>query len=323
MRYFLSLLAACGVSVLIYLLLFGALVSRPLVVDQASSLMDKKLAYADSTPHPKLFIVAGSNARFSHSCAVLEAALHRPCVNMGIAADVALDWTFDLLRSRLAPGDLVYMPIEYDLYSRTRVRMMTGMDAAYRFRHDKRSLLSRGAEGMTRAAFMFSLPTLVQSGGEMALAAVGIERRFNLDTMDPQGDEIGHDGASAAAYRDMIARAPEVLPDTKDILANPDGAQQTIADFLEWSRAHHVTAIGGLPTIFDDRPVPAATIAALKGFYARHGAAFLVLANRSQYPRADFYDTGYHLRQSTQRRHSALLAKALAGLLPGPLSPTR
>ena len=92
---------------------------------------------------------------------------------MGIAGDVALDWTLDKARRELAPGDLVYMPIEYELYSRPRARLQTGMDAAYRFRHDKASLAARGPEGIVRAAFMFSLPTLVQSLGEMGLAERG------------------------------------------------------------------------------------------------------------------------------------------------------
>jgi len=315
MRYFLALLIACAASLLAYLILFGVLVSRPLVIDQVRDFMDRKLAYADSTPHPKIFVVAGSNARFSHSCAVLESALHRPCINMGIHADAALDWTFDTLRGRLAAGDLVYMPIEYDLYSRTRLQMMTGMDAAYRFRHDKASLAVRGPEGMVRAAFMFSLPTLVQSLGEMGLQAAGVHRRFNLDTLDRQGDETGHDGAKAIPYRDVIAQAREELPDITGVLSHPDGAQQTIADFLDWARGRGVIAVGGLPTIFDDRPVPDASIAALKIFYARHGADFLVLQNRSQYPRDDFYDTGSHLRQSAAEAHSRLLAQALRPLL--------
>lgn len=316
MRTFLSLLAAAAISLAGYFLLFGFIVSRPLVVDQTSELMDKKLAYAAATPHPKLFIVAGSNARFSHSCAALEAALHRPCVNMGVAADVALDWTLDKTRAQLAPGDLVYLPLEYESYSRPRVQLQTGVDAAYRFRHDKTSLAGRGPEGVVRAAFMFSLPTLVHSIGEMSLKAAGIERRFNVTTLDRQGDEIGHDGAKAIPYRAVIRNSQQVMPQTYSLMSNPDGSQAAIAAFLEWCRAHHVVAVGGLPTTFNDRPMPDAVLDMLRGFYEQHGATFLVLPNRSQYPRAVFYDSPYHLRQSEQVRHSQLLARGLRPFLP-------
>ncbi len=217
---------------------------------------------------------------------------------------------------------MVYLPIEYDLYSRSRVRMMTGMDAAYRFRHDKASLAARGPEGMIRGAFMFSLTTLLQSAGEMGLNAAGVRRRFNLDTMDPQGDETGHDGRKAARYLEVVRDAAQEKPDANHLLDNPDGTQAALGKFLDWCRDHGVVAAGGLPTVFDDQPIPDAAIIRLKNFYAAHGAGFVTLANRSQYPRSDFYDSGYHLRESAQRRHSAALAAALRPLLPAkPASP--
>lgn len=316
MKYFLSLLVAGTVSVMAYLVVFGFAVSRPMVIDQVHDFMQKKLDYADVTSHPKIFVVAGSNARFSHSCAVLEAALDRPCVNMGIAADVALDWTLDLLRTRLKRGDLVYLPIEYGLYSRTRIQLMMGMDAAYRFRHDKASLATRGLEGVTRAAFMYTLPTLVQSVGEMGLNAAGIRRRFTLDTMTRQGDETGHDGSKALPYLGVVRQAAVELPSSDLLAPNPGGTQDALASFLNWCKVQGVIAVGGLPTIFNDKPVPYAAIAGLRDFYQSHGAAFVVLSNRSQYPRNNFYDTGYHLRQSAQEHHSHLLAELLRPLLP-------
>lgn len=311
MRPLLLLVTAAVVSLVAYLLLFGFVVSRPLVVDQFYVFLDKKLAYAESTPHPKLFIVAGSNARFSHSCAVLEASFGRPCINMGISADVALDWILDETRAELKAGDMVYLPLEYELYPLSRTRMETGVDAAYRFRHDKASLASRGTEGTLRAAFMFSLPTLIHSIGEMGLKYVGVQRRDTVDMLNRQGDEIGHDGAKALPYRAVIRRTKQVMPDPQMLPDNPGGSQAALAAFLDWCRAHHVAAVGGLPTVFNDRPIPDAVPDTLRRFYARHGAGFLVLPNRSQYPRADFYDAAYHLRQSAQMRHSKLVAQGL------------
>jgi hypothetical protein len=315
MRAFINLLAASTLSLLLYLLVFGFVVSRPLVVDQAQEMLEKKLAYGRIAGHPRIVIAANSNARFSHSCAVLEALLHRSCINLGVSGDVGIDWTLDKARTVLARGDLVYLPMEFDVYSRPRTRLLTGMDAAYRFRHDKISLAERGAEGVARAAFMFSLPTLVQSLGEMGLKAAGVHRRFSLDTLDRQGDEIGHDNAKALAYLAVIRTEPENMPDNAHLFDNPDGGQAAIAGFLDWCRAHGVTAVGGLPTVFNDVPIPYAPIARLAHFYADHGARFLVLPNRSQYPRSAFYDSNYHLRESWQHRHSVLLAEKLRPLL--------
>jgi len=316
MRAFLTLMAACTLSLVLYLFLFGFLVSRPMVVDQAQEMLDKKLAYGLAAGHPKIVLIAASNARFSHSCAVLEQSLHRPCVNLGVAGDVGIDWILDAARRILTRGDLAYMPIEFDIYSEPRTRLFTGMDAAYRFRHDKGSLTERGPEGVVRAAFMFSLPTLAQSLGEMALAKAGVRRRFGLDTLDKQGDETGHDDAKAIPYLAVIRGEQENMPNNAGLFANPDGSQAAIATFLDWCQAHGVTAVGGLPTIFNDRPIPDMPIEKLRAFYRAHGAEFLALPNRSQYPRSAFYDTSYHLRESWQKRHSALLADELRPLLP-------
>jgi hypothetical protein len=286
-----------------------------MVVDQAQEMLEKKVAYGLATGHPKIVLIAASNARFSHSCAVLEQSLHRPCVNLGVAGDVGIDWVMDAARRILAHGDLAYMPIEFDIYSRPRALLFTGMDAAYRFRHDWASLAERGPEGVVRAAFMFSLPTLAQSLGEMALAEAGVRRRFGLDTLDRQGDETGHGDAKALSYLGVIRSEPEIMPDNASLLANPDGSQAAIAAFLDWCRARGVTAIGGLPTVFNDVPIPDAPIARLRAFYGAHGAEFLELPNRSQYPRSAFYDSSYHLRESWQKRHSTLVAEGLRPLL--------
>ena len=315
MRAFLYLLAACTISLVLYMILFGFLVLRPLVVDQAQEMLEKKLAYGLKAGHPQIVIIAGSNARFSHSCAVLEQSLHRPCTNLGVAGTVGMDWTLDAARRILKRGDLAYMPIEYDIYSLPRAQLFTGMDAAYRFRHDMGSLTERGPEGIARAAFMFSLPTLAQSFGEMALAEASVRRRYGLDTLDKQGDEIGHDDASANAYLGTIRSASQRMPETEALLTSPRAGAQAIAVFLDWCRTQGVTAVGGLPTVFNDKPIPDAPVAKLRAFYRAHGAGFLVLPNRSQYPRSDFYDSDYHLRESWQQRHSTLLAEELHPLL--------
>jgi hypothetical protein len=315
MRHAAALLAAALISLVAYFALFGLVLERPLTVNLGAEMLEKKLAHAASTPSPKVFILAGSNARFSHSCAVLESRLERPCVNLGISADTGLDWIIDRARPYIRPGDVFYMPLEYQLYVLSRASLYTGWDAAYRFRHDRASLMTRGAEGIVRAAFMFSLPTLVHSVGEMALQAAGKRRRFSLDTLNAQGDETGHGDEKAAAYEGFVRQMRVPVVDSLDLSEPPAGMQQVIADFLDWCRDNGVIAVGGLQTIFDDARISEATVAQLKQFYARHGAGFIELDNRSQYPRRDFYDTSAHLRERAQRVHSDRIAVALQAYL--------
>jgi len=309
-RLFLLLLACCA-SVAGYGLLFGSVVSRPLVVDEVAKMLRVKLAYASETASPKIFVIAGSNARFSHSCAVIEQRLQRPCVNLGISAEVGLDWVLDASRPHMRAGDIVYVPLELGAYSSTRSEMFTGFDAAYRWRHDKLSLLSRGPEGVVRAMFMFDLPTLVDSLVEMALAADGFRRRVGVATLNAQGDEIGHTDEAAKVYEGFLRTLVYEYPEPDHLLDDPDGEQTALVAFLDWCRTNGVTAVGGLPTTVDDKKHSDLLVETLRGFYAKNGAEFIALPNRSQYPRQMFFDTPMHLRQSAQMAHSELVADAL------------
>ena len=311
MRRLVRLLMACGISIAAYCVLFGFVVSRPLVIDEFGAMLRAKLAYGHAATWPKVVILAGSNARFSHSCAVIERRLQRPCVNFGIAGDIGLDWVLDAARSTMRAGDLVYLPLELTFYSNTRTRMLTGSDAAYRWRHDKASLWSRGPEGVVRAMFMFDLRGLIDSLAEMALSAGGFERRIGVATLNAQGDEIGHTDEQAKAYESFLKTVRYVPPDPAHLLDNPNGVQSALASFLDWCRQNGVTVVGGLPTVFDDTRYSDSLVERLREFYARHDAAFVALPNRSQYPRLLFFDTPYHLRERAQLTHSEMVADAL------------
>jgi hypothetical protein len=279
--------------------------------------MNFKLAYARAAPDPKIFVIAGSNARFSHSCAVIEARLYRSCINAGVAAGIGLDWVLDSFRPFMRPGDAVYLPLEYPQYNMSRAGMLSGADAAYRFRHDKRGLLARGPEGLVRAAFRFDLPTLLHSLGEMTLQAAGVRRRVGIQTLDRQGDDVGHTDEQAKIYEPFIQALSFAPPNAQGLLDNPDGQQAVLAAFLEWCRGNGVVAVGGLPTTFADQRVADSSVDLLRDFYVRHGAGFLELPNRSQYPRGEFFDTAYHLRERGQIAHSVMVADALVPFLEG------
>jgi hypothetical protein len=316
MRNLFSTLTACCLSILLYLVLFGFVLARPLVIDEMATLIDHKLSYARAAHDPKLFIIAASNARFSHSCAVLEERLGRPCVNAGIAGGIGLDWVIDKFRPTIHRGDLVYLPVEYPTYGFSRAELYTGADAAYRFRHEKRGLWIRGFEGLIRAAFVFDLPVMIHSLGEMALQASNFHRRLGVSTEDPQGDEIGHNDEQAAVYEASVGSLPFAPPAADQLFDNPDGELSVLAKFLDWCRNNGVEAVGGLPTTFDDVRIPDGVVDRLREFYVRHGAEFVELSNRSQYPRRDFFDSPYHLRERIQKLHSQLLAEVLQPLLP-------
>ncbi len=318
MRDVRRLLATCLASLLLYGVLFGRVLDRPLAYGFLEAQIDAKLARAGGIRGPKLVILAGSNAPYSHRCELIEPVLGMACVNGGVAVGIGLDYLFARWRPLLHPGDVVYLPMEEAQYVRTRAATDVGPDAAIMFRHDWRTLAQLTPARWAGALFAFDLRFAVMALIERGLLAAGFHdpRAAAEGTMNAWGDHVGHTQALGAASQAVLARARPTHASASDV-ANGDGAAE-IAAFLRWTRAHRIRAIGGLPTEFVDSPMPDDTRTAIETLFAENGAAFLELPNRSLYPRAAFFDTPDHLSEPWQIVHSLALARALAqALRPG------
>jgi hypothetical protein len=318
MKALLKLIAAAALSLALYLVINGFVLDRPVSLGSIAPMIAKKVAYGEKAPGPKLVIIAGSNARTSHRCALLEQRLGMACVNAGNTAGLGMDYMLRSFEPIIKPGDVVYLPMEYQQYGATRTQTLTGPDAAVLFRHDKAALLARGPEGVIRAAFMFDLSTIIDSGVEAILNVAGVSARFDAKAFDIQGDELGLTHERGKTFDAFIASTRWRPPTAAQFRADT-GAKDVIRDFVKRSRARGVRVIAGLPVSFRDVPIPADLLAEMRRFYESAGAEFLVLPNESQYPRDDFYDTPFHLEEGATLQHTELLAQALAG----PLKPER
>lgn len=323
MRNLILFIMAALTGLALYFVVFGFVVDRPMTLKPVADLVEYKRQRAAATPSPKIAILAGSNARMSHACSAIQEALGRPCVNLGTTAGLGLDYMFGAFEEELKPGDVVYLPLEYPQYGRDRPDLRTGPDAAILFRHDKAPLLERGPGGVLYATFLFDLPILIRSIGEMGMAAIGMRRPFDaLDEPDARkgekaldrfGDGVGHTAQRGRLYRNVIDAWKWSAPDL-EIVSSP-AARRDVAEFLQWACRRDILVIGGLPTTFDDAPIPPEVIASLRELYTSNGQTFLVLPNRSQYGRSDFYDSQFHLNREAQLAHSNLLAAALEPMI--------
>lgn len=311
MKAICRLLGACLASLVLYFAVFGFLLHKPLTLGEVTSLLAVKRNYAASIRGPKLVIFAGSNARFSHRCETIARLISVPCANFGTGRGIGFDYLVSALKPVLHPGDIVYMPWEYDWYLDDKAEVMSGPDAPEMFYRDKRELLGLGVERTFRAAFSFTLPFAVSALAEMGLDAGGFHPRFGLQNLTPEGDETGNTPEKAKVYASYVATAKADMPSAAD-LSKPTYIKSLMVDFFAWARRHGVVVVGGLQTAPDDLPVTQDRIDALRQFYEQNGQRFLVLDNHSQYPRSCFYDTLAHLNEPCQIRHSTKLAAAIA-----------
>lgn len=309
-------------SLVLYFVLFGLLLGRPLTLGYLRHQLDLKVALGASLHDPKLVILAGSNGPYSHRCETIQPILHLPCVNAGVAVGVGLDYLFARWKPLLHPGDIVYLPMEEAQYVRSRGATIMGPDAAIMLHHDWTTLLRLSPVRWAGALFSTNLSGALLAPIETVMVAGGyrIPRSAVLGRTNAWGDHTGHTAALGAAYQAELARA---RPWHASAAAIRTGyGTRLIARFLTWARAHGVRVIGGLPTEFADSPMPAATLAAIRQTYLNHGAQFIALANHSEYPRTAFFDTPDHLDQHWQIVHSKTLARALARTI-GPMEAAR
>ena len=85
-----------------------------------------------------------------------------------------------------------------------------------------------------------------------------------------------------------------------------------LSAFFAWAKENRVLVVGTLPPTYDDWPVPDSRETSIRQLYAEAGLPFIVLPNRSRYPRDCFWESAVRLNEECQALHSKSLAEALA-----------
>lgn len=305
------LLAACAASLLLYAVVFGFCLDRPLSTGLLRERIEAPLARAAQLSEPKLVILAGSNGPYSHRCQTIEPLIGIPCLNGGVAVGIGLDYLFARWKPHLHAGDIVYLPLEEAQYVRPRVATITGPDAAILLRHDRATLAALEPDRWAAAALAVNPRDAVMSVLETVLLVAGFHdpRAAVVGETNAWGDHIGHTEALAATNAAHLATASPYHPMPDAIVAG-DGTRQVVS-FLDWARANRVRVIGGLPVGFADSPIPAKSEAAIRAVYASVG--WLPVPGR--YPRRSFFDTADHLSEPWQIAHSRMVGIALRSVL--------
>ena len=309
-----DLILAALVGVALYLVVFGFVIHKPLTVGVVARYIEHKQRYLDAIKgRQKIVILAGSNGRFSHRCEEIERVTGIACANLSISADLNLLWQYRKYAAALAAGDVLYLPLEYHGVvidaGEERSRLRAGGEASYVVAYDKRELTNYTPAQAMDALFQFDLKFLFGGLGEMALSAAGKERRFSLKTMTLNGDERDHNATKAAAYKTFVAGLESPVANRF-----PKWLAAELEQIFTAARGRGVIVVGGLPTTFDDVVLTDAVVHSRSAVFTERGHCFIVLPNRSLYPRRQFYDTAYHLSQDTQIEHSRALAPRLKAI---------
>jgi hypothetical protein len=311
------LLRLCSLSILVYVAVFAMLVDRPLSLGVLRLELLQKTARMAALPSPKLVILAGSNGPYSHSCVVMSAMLNMPCENAGIAVGIGLDDIFVRYEPLLRAGDVVYMPMELQQYTTSAAAYRAAVDSAFLLRRDRGVLAQLPLPRMAGAVFCCGLGDLTDALVEMPLAeAAAIKPEALLaEEYNGQGDRI--DNGLSQRDAALLPLAPRALPLAKGIHSGYGAA--LIAAFVARETRKGVIIIGGMPVDYISAHMADGVEPAIAVLYTGNGGRFMILPNRSQYPRADFFNSEDHLVQPCQYMHSIYVARRLGALLGRPV----
>ena len=311
-----QILTATALGVGCYLATFALVVHRPLTNTINGEYLQRKTdrLVATQPSSPRIVILAGSTARFSHRCETLEQDTGVTCINMSVSGQLNLAWQFDRMKQFLRPGDLLYLPLEYR--ARQPIAHTIGVEAPYVLRFARSELAHYSLRQVLSAAFYFDLRYFFSALGEMALWKAGVPRRYSVATLTPHGDESGHTAVKGAEYRDYINSLKPLIIDVEAY--RDDLVWSDVDDILRWGREHGILIVGGLPTTFEQAKIPPDVVTLLQKRYREAGGCFVALDSLNRYPRSFFYDTQYHLNESAQIAHTRALGRQLASLARSP-----
>jgi hypothetical protein len=309
MRPIAALAACCAVSLGLYAATFMVGVKKPLTLGFVHDAIEVKRAYAVNAPGPKVVVFAGSNGLFSFRCQTMEPILGRPCVNASVTVGIGPKLMYAEARTLMAPGDVVLMPLEYQMYVADPAPDL-GYPYIVAYAPARLADLSGGQR--VRAVFHFDFSYLLSGLSETAIKAAGFERRFRRDLLTPQGDLSGHTVEQAAPFRAAIDPPPIIQ--AKDLQGTNAGLA-ALTSFLEALAADRIRVVGTLPTTLDTVPVPEALKRRLATIYRDAGHDFLFPVGDAQYPIDCLYDSPYHLTETCQIYHSRVVAEALRRFL--------
>jgi hypothetical protein len=266
--------------------------------------MVKKQAIAHKkTGSPRILLLSGSNGHFGLNARMIEQATGIPTVN--ISTHAGLDLAYLLRSGRLAarPGDIIVMPLEYELYTYTAASNEILID--YVFSRDPQYLSEIGFR--KRMQFMLALPAWKMASRVRARfkEPARLAEGYQSETVDAWGDETHHsekDRTPAMIGQiDGETPAPELMAG----IPNETLAWDEIVRFAGWCEQNRVTLLATYPNLLYFKAyrqaAPMAYFDWIERNYRRLGIPVIGSPWAFMFDRNAFYDTRYHLTEEATR----------------------
>lgn len=256
---------------------------------------------------PKIVILSGSNGLFGFSAQRLTELHKIQAVNASVHAGLGIDYILYLGRQQIAPGRIIVLPLEFQLYGKRKLAndailfQVLGYDAKYFWElpvADKLSMF-----------FDISPLNRVRLIGNMVRPAQKSGGGYQSGTLNGYGDETAN--KPQFVTESMIRH---VKGRTLEVFSHDDAAWQIIAKFAAEAKELGAEAILAYPNIFSDALDLRKNDAFLRELRFRAksiGIRIIGAPEDSVFKENDIYDSVYHQNTEGQIRSTDRLLREL------------
>jgi hypothetical protein len=297
-----------GLKVVIKLALFCVLIAASIAAltwlvipnnpDAYQAATPDKLALAERTPSPKVLLVGGSNLAFSVDSELIEAALGRPVVNMGLAKAVGFRYLLEEVKPFVGPGDIVVVAPAYELY----FDLFDGSESlVIMLQHNPGRIrdISSFAEVRTILRY-FTLMMQMKVSGFIRKGIVDdpVYRRSGFNS---HGDLVTH------LDLEEQYEPRELFPENKPF---DERSIEVLNDFASEVEASGGLAVISYPSLHDKILEKHREKIEMLDRRLREDLSMAVISDPDDYafPREELFDTPYHLRRAGREKRSRQLA---------------
>ena len=294
-KYFRAILSGFLISLMIFLLAVFYQIGAPTESSRwIYEIHQIKSSIAKSIKTPKLVIVSGSNAHFGISCKMIYTETGVPCVNGGTHAGLGIDYILSQARLWLKPGDLVLLPLEYELYQDWGIPNYISID--YTFSREPKYLFSIDLLSKIRFIFGISLTRLQEGILGKLKAPQPLTIGYQSETLNEYGDETRNTQAKMTEKEHQIVNT---LKPIKTVNEPSSYAREKIINFIDWCKVNEIKVIATWSsTVWFDifrELTQQCFFKKIEQFYANLQIPLLGKPEDFMYDKSMFYDTSYHL----------------------------
>ncbi len=281
----------------------------------SGEIWQQKSAIAAAELAPKLLVVAGSSTLFNVRTEQIATTTGVPTVNFGTAAALQLEYLLWKTKQSLRDGDVVYLPLEYELFDYDGVP--TGFLLDHIYARDPAYLNSLNPWRWTYHLISLPWSRLYQGYRALVIPPQPLPGPdgYEAKTLNAYGDETINAGPARSEKLDRDNPSPILSGG----LPSDSRSWQVLADFIAWAHAHDITVVGGFPATIAHRDYPPEVVRevgdTITGFYRDLGVPVIGRPENGLFLKSFFFDTRYHLLSGHSEAYPRILTEQLTPYL--------